>query len=112
MSTKEPLPIYKVVETIEKAVTDVPLGEPSFGDERYEPLEMKTENFHALPKTSIDRQFAFVDGGSAELLLAPNLAIGLTRVYFGIFRQDKRVEPANVPSKIDFFTVCYATVAI
>ena len=111
MSEKNRLPVHRAVEAVEKAIADVPIGEPSFGDERYKSSELKTENFHPLPKTTIDRRIAFVDGGSAQLLSAPNLAIGLTRVYAGIFRGDKRVEPANVPSKIDFFTVCYATVA-
>lgn len=111
LSDKKRLPVHRAVEAVEKAITDVPIGDPSFGDERYKSSELKTEHFHPLPKAVVDRKFAFVDGGSAELLNAPNLAIGLTRVYAGIFRGDKRVEPVNIPSKIDFFTVCYASVA-
>jgi len=111
MSEKKRLPVHRAVQAVEKAISNVPIGDPSFGDERYKSSELKTENFHPIPKRSFDRKIAFVDGGSAELLNAPNLAIGLTRVYAGLFRADKRVEPVNIPSKIDFFTVCYATVA-
>jgi hypothetical protein len=57
-----------------------------------------------------DGKLAFIDGGRAELLSAPNFSIGLNRVYFGLFQGDQRLEPTNIPSKIDFFTVCYATV--
>ena len=111
MSENRRLPIDGVAEAVGKAIADVPIGEPSFGDDRYKPSELNIENFHPLPKIRIDRRIAFVDGGSARLLSAPNLAIGLTRVYFGLFQGDKRVEPSHVPSKIDFFSVCYATVA-
>jgi hypothetical protein len=110
MSEKKRLAVHRAVEAVRKAIVDVPMGDPSFRDERYKSSELKTENFHPFPKTLIDRRFAFVDGGSAELLVAPNLAIGLTRVYFGIFQGYKRIESTRVPSKIDFFTVCYASV--
>jgi hypothetical protein len=86
MSEKKRLAVHRAVEAVGRAIADVPMGDPSFGDERYKPSELKNENFHPLPKISIGRRFAFVDGGSAELLIAPNLAIGLTRVYSGSAR--------------------------
>jgi hypothetical protein len=110
MSGEKRLPIHRIVEALEKVIVDTPLGQPSFGDERYSPFELKVERFFPLPKRMTSGKIAFVDGGSAELLSAPNLAIGLNRIYFGLFRGDQRLEPVRLPSKIDFFTACYATV--
>ena len=104
------LPIHRVVETLERVITNVPMGQPSFGDERYSAFDLNSEHFFPLPKQKSKGKIAFIDGGSTELLSAPNFAIGLTRVYFGLFREDQRLEPTNLPSKIDFFTVCYTTI--
>ena len=105
-SEKKSLPIHRVVEALERAITDVPMGQPSFGDDRYTPFELNSEYFSPLPKQKNKGKIAFIDGGSAELLSAPNFAIGLTRVYFGLFKEDQRLEPTTLPSKIDFFTFC------
>jgi len=109
MPENKSLPIHRVVEALGKAVTDVPIGQPSFADERYRVFDLSPERFSPLPRQAAKGKIAFVDGGSAELLSAPNFAIGLNRVYFGIFQGDRRNEPIRIPSKIDFFTVCYAT---
>jgi hypothetical protein len=71
---------------------------------------LDSDNFFPLPKSTNKGKIAFIDGGSAELLSAPNFAVGFTRVYFGLFRDDQRLESTNLPSKIDFYTVCYATI--
>jgi len=111
MFGKKNLPIRKVVETLGRAIVDIPMGEPTFADDRYHPFELKVNNFSPFPKRMNEGKVAFIDGGRAELLSAPNFAIGLNRVYFGLFQGDKRLEPTKMPSKIDFFTVCYAAVS-
>ena len=104
------LPIHRVVEALERVITNVPMGQPSFGDERYAAFDLNSEHFFPLPKRTSTGKIAFVDGGSAELLSAPNFAVGFIRVYFGLFRGDQRLEPTNLPSRIDFFIVCYSTI--
>jgi hypothetical protein len=105
------LPIRKAVDALERAIVDVPMGQPSFGDDRYSPCKLTTDHFFPLPKRMTEGKVAFIDGGRAELLSAPNFSIGLNRVYFGLFQGDQRLEPTNIPSKIDFFTVCYAAIS-
>ena len=85
------------------------MGQPSFGDERYSAFDLTPDHFFSLPKRTSDCCIAFVDGGRAELLAAPNFAVGLNRVYFCLFKGDKRIEPAKLPSRIDYYTICYAT---
>lgn len=104
------LPINRVVEALERVITNVPMGQPSFGDERYTAFDLNSEHFYPLPKHANEGKIAFVDGGSAELLSAPNFAVGFTRIYFGLFQGDQRLESNTLPSKIDFFTICYAIV--
>jgi len=84
------------------------MGQPLFGDPRYSSFALSVDNFYPLPKLRKERRIAFVDGGSAEIIGAPNFAVSLTRLYFCSFKGDKRIEAANVPQKIDFYTVCYA----
>lgn len=105
------LPMRKAVDALKRAIVDVPMGQPSFGDNRYSPFKLRTNRFFPLPRRITDGKVAFVDGGRAELLSAPNFSIGLNRVYFGLFQGNQRLEPTNIPSKIDFFTVCYAVVS-
>jgi hypothetical protein len=104
------LPIHRVVEALERVITNVPMGQPSFGDERYTAFDLSTEHFFPLPKRTSNGKIAFVDGGSAELLSAPNFTVGFIRVYFGLFKGDQRIEPTNLPSRIDFFILCYSTI--
>lgn len=101
-------PISEVVDFLGRTLIDVPLGEPKFADKRYCPHTLSTENFFPLPKRKNSGKIAFIDGGSAEIISAPNFAIGLNRVYFCLFHRDQRIEPVNMPSKIDFFTICFS----
>jgi hypothetical protein len=105
------LPIRKAVDALERAIIDVPMGQPAFADNRYSPFKLSKDHFLPLPKRMPVRKIAFIDGGRAELVSAPNFSIGLNRVYFGLFQGDQRLEPTNIPSKIDFFTICYAAVS-
>ena len=110
MSEEISQPIKKVVKTLEDAIVDVPIGKPSFGDKRYHPFKLSQDHFYPLPEKTTTRKVAFVDGGTAEILSAPNFAIGLNRIYFSFFQGDQRLEPTQLSSKIDFFTVCYASI--
>ena len=45
MPEKKRLAVHRAVEAVGKAIVDVPMGDPSFRDERYKSSELKTENF-------------------------------------------------------------------
>ena len=84
------------------------MGEPSFDDTGYNPFDLSTDYFSPLPKHASEQTISFIDGGSAEIIGAPNFSIGYTRVYFNLFRGEKRLESKKLPQRIDFFTVCFA----
>ena len=102
------LPIHLVVEVLERNIVDVPSSLPAFADPRYYSFALNADYFYPLPKLRGERRIAFVDGGSTEVISAPNFAVGLTRLYFCTFQGDKRVEATKIPQRIDFYTVCYA----
>jgi hypothetical protein len=102
------LPIHLVVQVLERNILDVPAGQPAFADPRYSSFALNSDYFYPLPKLRGKRKISFVDGGSTEIIGAPNFAVGLTRLYFCVFEGDRRIEAVNVPQRIDFYTVCYA----
>ena len=102
MPERKELPIHLVIEALERNVVDVPLGQPAFEDPRYKPFELNTEYFTPLPKNSQKQTISFVDGGSAEIIGAPNFSVGLCRVYFNLFLEERRLEAKRIPQQIDF----------
>lgn len=108
MPSEKMLPIHVVVQLLENNIIDLPLGQPTFADERYNPMNLDVANFHPITKCDRERKICFVDGGNVIIANAPNFIIELTRLYFNLFKGGKRTEP-NIPQKIDFYTICYAT---
>ncbi|MCX6655037.1 MAG: DNA double-strand break repair nuclease NurA [Candidatus Bathyarchaeota archaeon] len=102
------LPIDSVVEKLDGKLRDVPLGEPSFADKRYISINFDTGNFHQIPSYEEDSTLCFLDGGNMEVVSAPNLMVELTRLYFNKYRGKSRLNPKELPQKIDFYTVCCA----
>ena len=108
MDDEKKLPIHLVVEALEKNIVELPLGQPEFADRRYRSIPLDPEFFARIPVAGVERLVAFVDGGNMEIASAPNFAISLTRLYFSLFKGDKRIEPRCLPQRIDFYTVCFA----
>jgi hypothetical protein len=108
LSGDKVLPIHLVVEALEKNIVELPLGQPEFADRRYRSIPLDPEFFTQIPATSAERLVAFVDGGNMEIASAPNFAIALTRLYFSLFKGDKRIESHYLPQRVDFYTVCFA----
>ncbi len=110
MTEFKTLPIHSAAKALEKNIIDIPLGQPLFRDKRYNSIDLNTDFFSPLPELDDDRKIAFVDGGNVELIKAPNFAIGLTRLYFNLFKGSKRLEAVKVPQRIEFYTVSYTSV--
>lgn len=60
-------------------------------------------DFAEISCTDRPRRIAFVDGGNAMLAEAPSFLIGMNRVYYSVFRGDRRQGPARQP-RIEFFS--------
>jgi len=102
------LPIHKVVDNLRKRLAHIPFGNPTFGDERYESIELDGKNFHLIKRIDSERKICFVDGGNVQIANAPNFIVELTRLYFCMSRAAKKVMPRFLPQRIEFYTVCCA----
>lgn len=62
-----------------------------FSDPSYKPIKIDNANFKEIKDTKSDRKIAFIDGGNAELLKAPNFSLQLIRIYYTIYKENKRI---------------------
>jgi hypothetical protein len=104
------LPMQQVLEKLSDKLIQLPLGQPKFADKRYVPRDFSTKFFHLIPKIKCDSKIGFIDGGNAPVYASPNVAVHLSRVYFCIFQNGKRVNPRFLPQRMEFFTICYTIV--
>ncbi len=108
LSDSKTPPIDLAVQALGKNIINVPIGQPSFADRSYDAIDFDPRYFSPIQPVSNERLISFIDGGNVTIACAPNFAIGLTRVYFNLFRGEKRIEASKLPQRIDFYTVCYA----
>lgn len=102
------LPIQRVIQNISKRFEDISIGKPSFADSRYNIFDFDVNNFHPIGGFERDSILSFIDGGNMPIVNAHNLSVQLVRVYFNLFKGKKRIEPKNIPPRIEFYAACYA----
>jgi hypothetical protein len=98
----------KLVHDLNTQLPDRDLGDPFLSSHNYRAHPMNVQCFTPIRKVDSQRKIAFVDGGNAELLGAPNFSIQLNRVYFGIFEGRQRVQAETLQQRIDFFSLTIA----
>ena len=97
--------IKEIAEILSLDLSERELGNPYFNDSDYRSCPLNKEYFHEINSTETDRKIAFVDGGNQELLPAPAYSIQLNRVYFSIFKNNKRVPlQSGIPQRIEFLS--------
>ena len=97
--------IKKITGILIGKIKEVELGEPNFADSRYINQPFDKDNFKTFNLADNGRKIAFIDGGNLEILSAPNFSISLIRIYFNIFKNNKRIIPKNIPSKMELFSI-------
>jgi len=83
----------EIIEKLTKAISSTieEKGEyADMGDKRYNPIKISTENFHRIEESESNKSIAFIDGGNLELVRAPNFSLQLIRVYYCVYRKNKR----------------------
>ena len=101
------LPIQQVLNKLSDKLIQLPLGQPKFADKRYTPRDFATKFFSSIPSIECDSKLSFIDGGNAPVYDSPNVAIHLSRVYFNLFQNEKRINPRYLPQRMEFYTICY-----
>ncbi|MDP2750227.1 MAG: DNA double-strand break repair nuclease NurA [Nanoarchaeota archaeon] len=86
--------INKVIESI-GATESAQAARVSFSDSRYKSIDFSKDNFRQIIKFENKdnaRKIAFVDGGNAEIVGAPNFSFQLVRTYYSIWQDNKRIK--------------------
>jgi hypothetical protein len=100
------LPIQKVIEKISDKMIQIPIGQPQFADVRYTPHQFSIDNFNPIRTTDSNVKLGFIDGGNAPIYDSSNIAVCLSRIYFNIYNDGKRINPKYLPPRMDFYVIC------
>jgi len=65
---------------------------PKFSDSSYKAFDISKNNFHEIKYYVSKKKLAFVDGGNAEILKAPNFSLQFIRVYANIYFKNKKID--------------------
>ena len=103
-------PVKLLVDDLVSRIKEQGTGKSIFSNDNSERFELSPEKFQQIKITNEIRKIAFVDGGSSELLKAPNYSIQFNRVYFSIFDGNKRLIPQKTTNKIEFFSYVFSTI--
>ncbi len=57
-----------------------------FPEKGYECFPISKENFHSFKSAVSERKIAFIDGGNAEILKAPNFSLHFIRVFASVYQ--------------------------
>jgi len=68
------------------------------------PIDINRKNFHKIENSSSGKKMAFIDGGNAEILKAPNFSLQSVRTYCAIYQHNRRISS----KKKDFFLLVTA----
>lgn len=107
--------IDKIVESLKKAPDEKEEAYPYFPDKSYKTFRIEQKNFHKIGNSQKKAKLCFIDGGNTELLQSANNSLQLIRIYYTIYKDNKRISS----KKIEFFAlvtsednegkVCYKT---
>jgi hypothetical protein len=103
-------PVKLLVDDLVSRIKGQDTGKSLFPNDNSEIFDLRPEKFQPIKITDEIRRIAFVDGGTGELLKAPNYSIQFNRVYFSIFDGNKRLTPHKTTNKIEFFSYVFSTI--
>ncbi|MGB9980582.1 DNA double-strand break repair nuclease NurA [Methanobacterium sp.] len=97
--------IKEIAEILSRDLSQRELGDPYFNDSDYRSCPLNKEYFHEINSAETDRKIAFVDGGNQELLPSPVYSVQLNRIYFSIFKNNKRLPlQSGIPQRMEFLS--------
>jgi len=94
----------RVAEFLDEKIVEEDIGQPHFGNSDYETLPFVPESFIPILESKSDKRAAYIDGGNQEILGAPNFSVQINRLYFNVFKEQTRILPKSLPSKIEFYS--------
>jgi len=102
--------LKKCIAVVENTSINIKPGDPHFSDRQIKAHPLDKKNVHDLPARDPEHRLAFVDGGFNTIASAPNFVVSLVRVYYNVFRADKKLKPSTIPPRVDFFATVTTTI--
>jgi len=90
----------RIIELVKNNISDIKDNHIQFSDTNYKPFNFNKNNFKEIINTANNNKIAFIDGGSAEIIKSPNFSLNLIRVYYAIYKNNKRIDA----KKYDFYS--------
>ncbi len=97
-------PIKSLIKELQEHLTEKEHTDIIFSDGKSKIFPIIPENFVEIKDVQNPKKIAYVDGGDGILEESPNYMIVINRVYFSIFSGKKRIQPAHLKSRIEFFS--------
>lgn len=82
-------------DAIKELLNDIEINSeeiPYFGKKGYKPFVISKDNFSNIQNIKSDKKICFVDGGNQEIIGAHNFSFQLIRVYYCVFKNNKKIE--------------------
>jgi len=96
--------IINLIKSEDNYSRDVLDGEePQFSDKRYSSFPLSKNNVREFIIRDQSKRVTYIDGGNIELLSSPSVYLGLVRIYFNIFQNNKIITPKYLPQKFEFY---------
>lgn len=83
--------INKIIDSLNISIKEKG-SHAQFNDPSYTPIKITKDNFKEIKDETTNKKIAFIDGGNSELLRAPNFSLQLIRIYYTIYKDNKRVK--------------------
>jgi hypothetical protein len=100
--------IRDLVTRLDQKVDERSIGDPYLAPENYRVFPLSKDRFHLISNEDGERTLAFVDGGNQELIGAPNFSVQLNRIYFNLFKGNKRIIQDSIPHAIAFYSATFS----
>ncbi len=75
-----------------------------FDDASFSSVDIKKENFKEIRFEKTNKSIGFIDGGNLEIINTPSLSLFFNRIYYCIYRNQKRIEK----KRIEFYSLITA----
>lgn len=100
--------IRDLVTRLDKKIDETSIGDPYLAPENYLVFPLARERFHLIANRDGEQTLAFIDGGNQELIGAPNFSVQLNRIYFNVFKGNKRIIHDSIPHTIAFYSATFS----
>ena len=89
----------QIISLVKNNISNIGDNYVQFSDSNYKSFNFDKNNFQEIKNSESKNKVAFIDGGSAEIIKSPNFSLNLIRVYYTIYKENKRI----TAKKHDFY---------